>query len=239
MIVLETLGRRWYAFGFVAVLLWSASDEDGGLVRAIRFLSIAFVVQLAAELSSTRNGFPFGRYTYVAPSRGDELYISNVPLFVPVAFGTVVWAGRAVASAILTVRGVALAVSGALAAAVIDAAIDPMTLRGSRWFLGPLYAYESGGPLFDVPWSNFAGWILAAGVILLADGAFKTSPASPSARSLALPAGILAFFIALALATRQWAIAASNAAITLLIAAAVWNVRRRRDRAMPARDGPP
>ena len=46
-------------------------------------------ISLAAEYLSTHTGFPYGRYDYIATTHGYELYISNVPLFVPVSFGTV------------------------------------------------------------------------------------------------------------------------------------------------------
>ncbi|MGH2830457.1 MAG: carotenoid biosynthesis protein [Actinomycetota bacterium] len=231
MIVLSTIARRWYAFAFVALLVWSASQEQGGWKRAVRFLAISFCVQLAAELSSTRNGFPFGRYDYIAPTHGDELYISDVPLFVPLSFGSVVWAARAYAVAAFRAAGARLVIAGAATAAVIDAVIDPMTLQGDTWFLGPLYAYRKPGWFFDVPWTNFAGWIASAALILAIDEAFHTSPASPSLRSLAVPFSILAFFVTLALATGHPAVAAFGFVVTAAFVAGIQ--ARRMEHRMP------
>ncbi len=42
--------------------------------------------------------------------------------------------------------------------AFIDIVIDPVALRGSRWFLGQIYGYTEEGVYFGVPISNFLGW---------------------------------------------------------------------------------
>lgn len=229
MIVLETIARRWYALGFIALLVWAVLPA-GGWRRAARFLAVAAGISLAAELASTRTGFPYGRYTYVAGTSGQELYIANVPLFVPISFGTVVWAGRSLAVSALPRAGPAARIAaGALGAAVLDLVIDPMTLRGEEWFLGRLYEFASSG-FFGVPWSNFGGWVLVSGTILALDEALeRASPRSPTRgggnaaerRGLVLAFTITGFFVAIALATRQWFVAASGAALTGALAGAV------------------
>ena len=40
----------------------------------------------------------------------------------------------------------------------IDVVIDPVALRGDRWFLGQIYGYTYPGLYFGVPLENFAGW---------------------------------------------------------------------------------
>ena len=40
----------------------------------------------------------------------------------------------------------------------LDIIIDPVALRGNRWFLGKIYGYRNAGAYFGVPLSNFAGW---------------------------------------------------------------------------------
>jgi len=209
VIVLETLALRWYAFGFIAVFLWAALPERGWM-RALRFLLIAAVVEGIAEYTSTHYGFPFGEYTYVAHTRGDELYLSNIPLFVPLSFGVAVWAARSVARVGLRAdSGARLVVVGALTAAVIDLVIDPMTLRGSEWFMGSLYSYEASGGWFGVPWSNFGGWVLTSAAILFLDEAFdaRAAPVVPSVRGVLLAAVICGFFVVVALATGQFGVA--------------------------------
>ncbi|HEX9712138.1 MAG TPA: carotenoid biosynthesis protein [Actinomycetota bacterium] len=229
MIALETLVRRWFAFGFVAVLLWAAWPE-GGPKRALRFLAIAALISFAAEYASTHTGFPYGRYTYIAGTHGDELYLSNVPLFVPLSFGVVVWAGRALALGTRAARTtIGLAALGALLATMIDLVIDPMTLRGETWFLGELYRFDHAGIWFDVPWSNFGGWLLASFAIIAIDDALGRPPVTREAfvRGRALALGMCVFFVALALVTAHLAIAIGGATVTVLLAAIAFSMPRR------------
>jgi len=221
MIVLDTLGRRWFAFAFIAAVLWAARPE-GGWRRGFRFIAIASVVSFAAEYVSTHTGFPYGRYDYIAATHGKEVYLSNVPLFVPLSFGCVVWAGRSLALG----RGrgrtkLGLVLGAALFATAIDLAIDPVTLRGSRWFLGALYRYRSGGLWFGVPWSNYGGWLLVSAVIVMADEALGSRRAEEAIRrGRALALGICGFFVVLALWTRTWRIALAAVLVTAVIGVA-------------------
>jgi outer membrane lipoprotein-sorting protein len=45
---------------------------------------------------------------------------------------------------------------------LLDVVIDPLTVRGDRWFLGRIYYYPDGGIHFGVPLSNYAGWFVVA-----------------------------------------------------------------------------
>jgi uncharacterized membrane protein len=49
----------------------------------------------------------------------------------------------------------------------IDIIIDPLALRGYRWFLGQIYGYPEPGVYFGIPLSNFIGWFLV-GIIMMA-----------------------------------------------------------------------
>lgn len=221
MILFETLARRWFAFAFVAAFFWVAVPERGWR-RALRFLAIAAAFSWIAEYLSTHSAFPYGRYTYTGLTRGDEIYLSNVPLFVPVSFGVVVWAGRtlAVASGIAR-RQAFLVLGGAGAAALIDLVIDPMTARGQQWFLGHLYFYESTGSWFGIPWSNTAGWIGVSAVILYTDELLETNQRTVirPGRGLVLAFSMCAFFVLLALVTGNFRIAAVTG---LLSAGMAW-----------------
>jgi putative membrane protein len=46
----------------------------------------------------------------------------------------------------------------ALLFACIDMVIDPIALRGDRWFLGKIYYYPDPGVHFGVPITNYVGW---------------------------------------------------------------------------------
>jgi putative membrane protein len=217
VIVVDTITRRWYAFAFLAVFLWAARAERSWK-RALRFLAVASVVSFLAEYSSTHGSFPYGHYVYIAHTEGKELYISNVPLFVPLTFGIVVWAGRALAAR----RGTGplwVVLGGALGAAAIDLVIDPVTLRGGRWFLGRLYDYHASGPWFSVPWSNFAGWVLVAGAILLVDTVFERGANKASERGFTLAMAICAFFVVTAFVIRRPDIGAAGLGVTVSL---VW-----------------
>ncbi|MBI3781673.1 MAG: carotenoid biosynthesis protein, partial [candidate division NC10 bacterium] len=48
----------------------------------------------------------------------------------------------------------------------IDVVIDPLALRGDRWFLGKIYDYPDPGIYFGVPLSNFLGWGVIGLVII-------------------------------------------------------------------------
>jgi putative membrane protein len=50
---------------------------------------------------------------------------------------------------------------------MLDVVIDPVTLQGSKWFLGDIYYYPNGGQHFGVPISNYVGWFFVAVTALL------------------------------------------------------------------------
>jgi len=217
MIVLHTITHRWWALIFIPAFFWVATAERTWQ-RALRFLAVASSVSLVAEYLRTHTGFPYGRYDYIANTHGSELYVSNGPIFVPLTFCIVVWAGRALLNR-ANVRPGTLIVGGALFAAAIDLVIDPMTLRGGTWFLGWLYSYRSSGPWFNVPWSNYAGWILMSAVILTVDVVLESRAQKrvDAKRGPMLAFGTCGFFIVIALATSHWAIAGASAGVTIVM----------------------
>lgn len=217
MIVWHTITHRWWALVFIPIFFWVATAERSWQ-RALRFLAVASLVSMAAEYLSTHSVFPYGRYDYIANTHGSELYISNVPLFVPLTFGIVVWAGRALANR-KNISPTMLIVGGAIFAAAIDLVIDPMTLRGDSWFMGSVYAYRSSGPWFSIPWSNYGGWIFVSAIILSVDWLLETRAPKhvDTARGPAMAYGMCVFFIVIALATRHWAIALASVGVTVVL----------------------
>lgn len=167
---------RPYVFVFFAIYLATAVTRLGWR-RTASFTLIAYVVAFAAELSSTRNGFPFGLYHYIDVTRDRELWISNVPFWDSLSFtflcylgwrlGVLLYAPLVIAPGVFQVaetRAIAtswrVAITGALLMTWLDIVIDPLTVLGDRWFLGKIYYYPQGGIYFGVPLSNFAGWFL-------------------------------------------------------------------------------
>src|SRR5436853_7623349 len=84
-LVLGTLVLRWYVFTFVACFL-VASARDLGWRGTLVFAAWVWTLAWACELVSTRVGVPFGLYYYTGATRGQELYIADVPLMDALSF---------------------------------------------------------------------------------------------------------------------------------------------------------
>ena len=187
--VLDVLGRVWgslvlrpYVFGFLAVYL-AAAAAAWGWRRAVTFTAWAGGVAFAAEWSSTRVGAPFGLYHYTGATAGRELYLSNVPFFDPLSFTFLAYASLGLAGHLLGVdgepRGAASGVPSAPPAGArlrlagltgllmmwLDVVIDPLAVRGDRWFLGRIFYYPEPGWYFGVPIANFVGWVVVGAAI--------------------------------------------------------------------------
>ena len=161
-----TFVLRPYVFGFLAFFL-VAGLRDLGRARTLGLLLWGGLVALAAELLSTRAGIPFGFYRYTGVTADVELFLSNVPFFSPLSFPFLAYASFSLARRALgpawagsfAGRARMVALSGALMT-LLDVVIDPLAVRGHRWFLGHIFSYPDGGLYFGVPLSNFAGWLV-------------------------------------------------------------------------------
>ena len=184
----KTILLRPYVFIFLAAFLFSAVKLIGW-PRTWRFWLISWATAFVCEFSSTRTGIPFGWYFYNGSTIGQELYFFDVPFMDSISFSFLLFAAYCVALGLLlpfdvtlkhdrsplkplrfdlTVR-TSLAISGltALLFAFIDMVIDPVALRGDRWFLGKIYDYPDPGWHFGVPFANYVGWAVV-GLISLA-----------------------------------------------------------------------
>jgi uncharacterized membrane protein len=199
VIVVETILRRWYAFAFLGAY-FAASVPERGWKSSLRFAGIAFGVAFAAEYSSTRTGFPFTSYHYMGATRGDEVYLSNVPLFVPLSYAVMIYAGRSLGSMLTKGRcAIAFVAAGALCTVAIDVVVDPVALRGKDWFLGNLYGYDGPGQWFGVPVGNFGGWLLVSIVVIGMDVLLSREGTERSGRSALLAGAVLTFNVAVGL----------------------------------------
>jgi uncharacterized membrane protein len=178
----NTLVLRPYVFLFLAVAIAVSRSLMGG-IRTIAFFLITWIVAFVSEFSSTRTGIPFGWYAYNGATHGQELYLSNVPFMDSLSFTFLLFASYclSVVFVLPNPRGgsamyipytpdrrtswpvVALS---ALFFALIDVIIDPVALRGDRWFLGKIYDYPYPGIHFGVPLTNYLGWAVV-GLIAL------------------------------------------------------------------------
>lgn len=168
---------RPYVFAFLALYLLAAVGEWGWR-RTAAFTGLAWGLAFAAEWASTRIGVPFGLYHYTGLTRGRELYLANVPFFDSLSFTFLAYASLGLARLVLE-RWRGTAPSCAMLAATtgvlmmwLDLVIDPLAVRGDRWFLGRIFYYPAPGFYFGVPLANFVGWAalgsLVAGLWLAA-----------------------------------------------------------------------
>jgi uncharacterized membrane protein len=173
-----TIWLRPYVFIFLAAYLLIATWHLGA-GRALAFLVLGYGISWAAEFCSIHLGFPFGDYFYIPATLNQELWVAGVPFMDSLSYVFLAYASYSLALLALTPGGwqggnyslrdaPALPGSwrplilGAVLMVTLDIVIDPLALRGYRWFLGQIYGYPEPGAYFGVPLSNFGGWFLVA-----------------------------------------------------------------------------
>jgi putative membrane protein len=188
LLFLNTILFRPYVFVFLAAFLFTAIYLIGW-PRTWRFWVISWATAFVCEYSSTRNGIPFGWYFYNGSTVGQELYFSNIPFMDSISFSFLLYAAYCVALSLLLPRnttpaagplpvaslrfditartGWAVLGLTAFLFAFIDMVIDPVALRGDRWFLGKIYYYPDPGWHFGVPFANYVGWAVVGLISLL------------------------------------------------------------------------
>jgi len=191
-LLLRTIWLRPYVFVFLATFLFMAVPAWGWR-RTLLYAVMGYALAWACEYSSIHNGFPFGPYEYVSePTIDKELWVAGVPFMDSLSFVFLAFAGLQMARLALEplARGARGAwdvrwaqpgrlpgwpvwLLGGLLTMGLDWVIDPVALRGDRWFLGDIYNYNEAGQYFGVPLTNFGGWLFLAlaitGVFLLVD----------------------------------------------------------------------
>jgi putative membrane protein len=206
-----TLHLRPYVFVFLLAYLVAAA-RDLGLRRALGFLLWSGGVAFCAEYASTRVGIPFGLYHYTGATAARELYLSNVPVFDPLSFVFLSYASFCVARRTLGgERGPRSVLLAGVVMMLLDMVIDPLAVRGDRWFLGRIFTYPAGGVYFGVPLSNFVGWALV-GWVIIGGYVWATRDGEPGPRGpgrsagpgVALYYGVLVFNLALTLWIGEW-----------------------------------
>jgi uncharacterized membrane protein len=169
-----TVVHRPYVYAFFATYLVFAAR----LLRmrgCAAFTLTAYLIAFASEYSSTRNGFPFGIYTYNDEMRARELWISNVPFWDSLSFVFLSYFSWVLAASLkwrtalrTSLMEPSTAFLSGLLMMLLDVVIDPLALLGDRWFLGKVYFYPRGGAYFGVTLTNFAGWFLVGCAVPLA-----------------------------------------------------------------------
>ncbi len=177
-----TIWLRPYVFIFLGTYLVIATWHLGA-GRALAFVVLGYTISWAAEFSSIHIGFPFGAYLYIPATVNRELWVAGVPFMDSLSYVFLAYASYALALVALTPGGWArggyflqeeaapqgswrVLLLGAVLMVTLDIVIDPLALRGYRWFLGQIYGYPEGGAYFGVTLYNFGGWFLV-GLVLI------------------------------------------------------------------------
>ena len=181
-LLLGTVLLRPYVFVFLAIYL-TIAILNMGVIRSIVFTVLAYIIAFLSEYSSTRNGFPYGFYEYIETTRGQELWISNVPFMDSLSYSFLAyvsytmalflwsplkknrWDIRLIESGRVR-RSLKVVFSGAVFFMLMDVIIDPVAFQGDRWFLGKIYTYKEEGEYFNIPLTNFLGWMFVGTAIL-------------------------------------------------------------------------
>ena len=243
-VLIGTVVLRPYVFGFLLAFLL-AGAADLGWRRTLLFGAWVGPVAWLAEFSSTRTGIPFGLYHYTGSTRGQELFVADVPLMDCLSFTFLAYASFCLARATLRARRApapaVVGLSGALMM-LLDVVIDPVAVRGDRWFLGRIFYYPDGGLYFGVPLSNFVGWMVV-GIVGVAgyaawrhwqDARFGQTTSSGFDRygtvvwpGIALYYAVLGFNLAITAWIGEWWLLGVGAAVHAAAAIILWSLRQR------------
>lgn len=251
ILFLKTVALRPYVFVFLAAFLY-ASIELLGWRRTWRFWLISWATAFICEYSSTRTGIPFGWYFYTGSTMGQELYIADVPFMDSISFSFLLYAAYCVALGLLLppdgylplgrfrlrqlrFTGKERTSLSVLALTVflfmfIDMVIDPVALRGDRWFLGKIYYYPDPGVHFGVPFANYVGWAVVGALSLaiyvplerrVPPLSSSDSPTPCLLLGVGLYYGVLFFNLGVTFWIGEWFMGASGLLMHLPIAAAL------------------
>jgi putative membrane protein len=181
-LLLGTVLLRPYVFIFLAFYL-TIAVINMGLARSLIFTVLAYTIAFLSEYSSTRNGFPYGFYSYIDTTRTQELWITNVPFMDSLSYSFLSYISYTVSllfwsslnkngwdirlkENLRVQSSLRVVLTGAFFFMMMDVIIDPVAFLGDRWFLGKIYTYQEEGEYFNIPLTNFAGWFLVGTAIL-------------------------------------------------------------------------
>lgn len=171
-LLIGTLVGRWYVTLFGLTFLWRASRHLGWRRTGI-YVAAALVVGVAAENGSVHAGFPYTTYSFNENLRGNELFVGDVPLMVPLSYTFMAYfafaAGRMLASGPFRTRAPRawheLSIAWMLAVWAIWV-LDPVSRLGGRFYLGELWRYRGPGFWFGLPLGSQVGFAATAAILL-------------------------------------------------------------------------
>jgi uncharacterized membrane protein len=137
-----------FAYATCLVALYFARKRYGWDVVILALASMAYSYVFEALASST------GTYHY-DPRFWVKLPF-NVPLWIPIGWGTIVFVSTATSNR-LGMKWWARPFAAALLALLLDIALDPIAVGLGYW------TWKTPGTFYRVTWSNFTGWLLIVG----------------------------------------------------------------------------
>ncbi len=194
--VISMFVDRPYVVSFVLTFMIVAAAERGWL-KMLVWLFVGTFIGWLSEYCSQRTGFPYGFYSYYPSRFENEFWISNVPLFASLSYAASSYLGFSLTYTLFSPlrigkhgvervenprirNSLKVALWSCLVITWSDFAIDPVTHLGKYWFLGEIYQYVPGDfgwmsffynhltmTHFDVPLSNYFGWLVTFFVISL------------------------------------------------------------------------
>jgi putative membrane protein len=170
--VVGTFVGRWYVTALAAAFLVTAVRHMGWR-RTGMYAVLSVSLGVLAENGSVHLGFPYTRYSFNPALRGDELFVGDVPLFVPLSYSFMGYfafvAGRLLASGPFRTRArrpwTELLMALVLAVWALWV-LDPLVRLGRHFYLGEVFRYEGPGFWFGLPLGSQAGFTLTAVVLL-------------------------------------------------------------------------
>jgi putative membrane protein len=234
-------GPTYVVLGALAALTHAAGRL--GWRRALALLGAGALISLAAELTGTSTGLPFGPYSYT-PLLGWRV-AGLVPFPIPLSWFYMVYCSLAILGRLLVPRDdlrtrLAWAALGGLTLTAWDVSMDPaMSFATAHWL------WHTRGSFYGMPLLNWFGWwltgsIVAFAMVSIARPSRIAALVSPSPLPLGLYAINGVFPIAICLRHHLWwAAILGAAAMAVPIGLAIAAPRRARvvNRTLHPREG--
>jgi uncharacterized membrane protein len=167
-----TVFHRWYVTIFGLAFLFFAVRHLGWR-KTLIYGALAFGVGATFENLSVHFGFPYTTYSFNAALRGKELWIGDVPLFVPLSYTFMGYfafaAGRLLASGPWRTRAPYWWMEfllGWMLAVWALWVVDPGSRLGDQFYLGEVFHYRGPGFWFGLPLGSQLGFGLTSLILL-------------------------------------------------------------------------
>jgi putative membrane protein len=146
-----------------------------GWRTALIVFGVAFGLSLAAELTGTTTGYPFGPYSYT--SRLGYLIGGRVPFNIPMSWFFMLYASLAICGRIMTADDSAAsrwrwAIVAAFVLTAWDVSMDPAMVATTHWlwYLPPADGsfarrFLISGFYYGMPLTNWLGWLLTGSLV--------------------------------------------------------------------------